>query len=56
MSRIKYIYDINNVSIDQDDSLVKRKSGRLHKTTKIVTGAVHSLELLIEEFQFTFSF
>jgi hypothetical protein len=28
----------------------KQNSGRLHNTTGIVTGAVHSLELIVEEF------
>jgi hypothetical protein len=36
--------------MDYDDSLVKRNNGRLPNTTGTTTGAVHSLELLIEEF------
>jgi hypothetical protein len=31
---------------------VKRNSERLHNTTGTETGATHSLELLVEEFQF----
>jgi hypothetical protein len=56
ISRIKYNYYINNVSKDYDDSHVKRNSGRLHSSTGMATGATHSLELLIIEFQSIFSF
>jgi hypothetical protein len=35
---------------------MKQNSRRLHNTTGTATGAVHSLELLIEEFQPIFSF
>jgi hypothetical protein len=35
---------------------VKRNSGTLHNSTRTATEAVHSLELLIEEFQSIFSF
>jgi hypothetical protein len=35
---------------------MKRNSRRLHNTTGIATGATHSLELLVEEFQTIFSF
>jgi hypothetical protein len=55
ISQIKYIYYINNVSKDYDDSLAKQNSGRLHNTTRIATRAAHSLELLIKEFQFIFT-
>jgi hypothetical protein len=50
MSQIKYIYYINNVSKDYDDSLAKQNNGRLHNATRIATGVAHSLELIIEEF------
>jgi hypothetical protein len=56
MSRIKYIYYINNISKDQKNSLAKWNSGRLHNSTGTATGAAHSLELFVEEFQFIFSF
>jgi hypothetical protein len=56
MSLIKYIYYINNVSKDQDDSLVKQNSGRLHNSTGTGTGTTHNLELLVEEFQSIFTF
>jgi hypothetical protein len=55
ISWIKYNYYINIVSKDYDDSQAKRNSGRLHNTTGTATGAAHSLELLIEEFQSIFS-
>jgi hypothetical protein len=35
---------------------LKQNSGRLHNTTGIATGAVQSLELLVEEFQSIFTF
>jgi hypothetical protein len=50
MSQIKYIYYINNVSKDKGNSHAKRNSGRLHNSTRMATGAVNSLELLVEEF------
>jgi hypothetical protein len=53
---IKYIYYISNVSKDSNDSLIKQNSKRLHSTTWTATGAAHRLELLIEEFQYIFSF
>jgi hypothetical protein len=56
MSRIKYNYYIINVSKDKNHSQAKRNSGRLHNSTGTTTGATHSIELLIEEFQFIFSF
>jgi hypothetical protein len=56
MSRIKYNSYINNISKDYDDSQAKRNSGRLHNATGMATGATHSLELLIKEFQSIFSF
>jgi hypothetical protein len=56
MSRIKYNYYINNVSKDYDDSQVKWNSRRLHNTTGMATGMTRSLELLVKEFQFIFSF
>jgi hypothetical protein len=56
MSQIKYNYYINNVSKDYDDSQAKWNSGRLHNATGMATGAAHSLELLIEEFQSIFFF
>jgi hypothetical protein len=56
MSRIKYNYYINIVSKDYDDSQVKRNNRRLHNTTGMATGAVHSLELIVKEFQSIFSF
>jgi hypothetical protein len=51
-----YNYYIINVSKDNDDSQAKENSGRLHNSTVMATGATHSLELLIEEFQSIFSF
>jgi hypothetical protein len=56
ISWIKYNYYINNVSKDYDNSQAKRNSGRLHNSTWMETGATHSLELIIEEFQSIFSF
>jgi hypothetical protein len=56
MSRIKYNYYINIVSKDYNDSQAKRNSGRLHNSTGTTTGATCSLELIVEEFQFIFSF
>jgi hypothetical protein len=56
LSWIKYNYYINNVSKDYDDSQVKWNNRRLHNATGTTTGATHSLELLAEEFQSTFSF
>jgi hypothetical protein len=56
MSWIMYSYYIINVSKDNDDSQAKENSGRLHNSTVMATGATHSLELLIEEFQSIFSF
>jgi hypothetical protein len=50
MSRIKYIYYINNVSKDKDGALAKWNDIRLYNTTGTTIGIVHSLELLIEEF------
>jgi hypothetical protein len=55
-SWIKYNYYVNNVSKDYDDSQAEWNSGRLHNTTRTATEATHTLELLIEEFQFLFSF
>jgi hypothetical protein len=55
MSWIKYNYT-NNVSKDCDNSQAKQNSGRLHNSTATTTGATHTLELLIEEFQSIFSF
>jgi hypothetical protein len=55
MSQIKYIYYINNVSKDYEDS-TKQNNGRLHNSTGTTTGATRSLELLIEEFQSILSF
>jgi hypothetical protein len=49
----KYIYYINNVSKDKDESLVKQNSGRLHNSTVTATRATHSVELLVEEFFIT---
>jgi hypothetical protein len=56
MSRIKYNYYINIVSKDYDDSQVKRNNRRLHNTIGMATGVVHSLELIVKEFQSIFSF
>jgi hypothetical protein len=56
MSQIKYIYYINNVSKDYDNSHGKQNSGSLHNATGTTTGATRSLELFIEEFQSIFSF
>jgi hypothetical protein len=56
MSRIKFNYYINKVSKDCDDSQAKWNSGRLHNTIGTTTGATRSLELIIKEFQFIFSF
>jgi hypothetical protein len=56
MSRIKYNYYINNVSKGNDDSQVKRNSGRLHNTTGMATRVTRSIELLIKEFQSIVSF
>jgi hypothetical protein len=55
MSRIKYIYYINNVSEDYDVSLAKWNNERLHSTTGTTTRTTHSLEL-IEEFHSIFTF
>jgi hypothetical protein len=55
MSQIEYNYYINSVSKDYDDS-TERNSGRLLNTTGTTTGATHSLELLVEEFQSILSF
>jgi hypothetical protein len=51
ISQIKYNYYISNRR-----SSTKRNSGRLHNYTGMTTGAIHNIELLIEEFQSTFSF
>jgi hypothetical protein len=56
MSRIKYNYYINNVFKDQDDSQAKQNSGRLQNTIGTATGVTRSLELLVEEFQYIFTF
>jgi hypothetical protein len=48
-----YIYYINNVSKDYNDSLVKQNSRILYNATGIATGATHSVELLVEEFFIT---
>jgi hypothetical protein len=47
---IKYIYYINSISKDYGDTLAKQNIGRQHNATVIATGAMHSLELPIEEF------
>jgi hypothetical protein len=44
------------MSLKTDNSQAKRNSGRLHNSTGMATGATHSLELLIIEFQSIFSF
>jgi hypothetical protein len=56
MSRIKYIYYINNVSKDKDNALAKWNNVILHNTTETIIGIVHSLELLIKELQSIFTF
>jgi hypothetical protein len=56
MSQIKYnYYYINSVSKDYDDSQ-RNETVRLYNTTGTTTGATHSLELLVEEFQYFLSF
>jgi hypothetical protein len=55
-SQRKCNYYINKVSKYYDDPQAERNSGRRHNTTGMATGATHSLELLIEEFQSIFSF
>jgi hypothetical protein len=44
------------MSLKTDDSQAKRNSGRLHNFAGTETGATLSLELLVKEFQSTFSF
>jgi hypothetical protein len=44
------------MSLKTKTTLVKQNSGRLHNATGTVTGATHSLEIFIEEFQSIFSF
>jgi hypothetical protein len=56
MSWIKYNYYINNVSKDYDDCQARWNSGRLHNTTRTATGATRSVDLLVKEFLFIFSF
>jgi hypothetical protein len=49
-SRIKCSYYINKVSKDYDDPRAEWNNGRLYNTTRMATGAIGSLELLVEEF------
>jgi hypothetical protein len=44
------------MSLKTKATLVKQNSERLQNTIEIATGAAHSLELLIEEFQSIFTF
>jgi hypothetical protein len=50
-SRINCNYYINKVSKDYDDPKAERNNGSLHNPTGMATGATHSLELLVDEFQ-----
>jgi hypothetical protein len=56
VSRIRYNYYRNNVSTDYDDSQRSEIAEDSITPQERQSGVTHSLELLIEEFQFIFSF